>query len=123
MVASKLLVQLLVLLSAFCGAVVETLIKKAVTMTGSPATAPFHPLSAGVVAVAALDFIVLSTLFHKGYGLVEVGVLQVVYYYIGLIVLGRLVYGEAISLVQTAGMALAFLSIIMMTWSQWSWTK
>ncbi len=122
-VGRRIFVQVLVFLSAFCGAGVETLIKKIVTMTGSPVMAPLHPLSAGVAAVAALDFFILANIFNKGYGLVEVGVLQVVYYYMALMFLGRAVYGEEISMVKSAGMALAFLSIILMTWDKWSWSK
>lgn len=122
-IGRKVLVQLLVFLSAFCGAGVETLIKKIMTYTGSPAAAPFHPLSAGVAAMAALDFFVLANIFSKGYGLVEVGVLQVVYYYLALVFLGRVVYGEELSMVKSAGMALAFVSIILMTWDKWSWSK
>lgn len=122
-VGRRILVQLLVFLSAFCGAGVETLIKKIVTLTGSPAMAPIHPLSVGVAAVAALDFFILATIFNKGHGLVEVGVLQVVYYYIALIFFGRLVYGEDISMIKCTGMALSVLAIMLMTWDQWSWSK
>jgi len=120
---SKVLLHLLIFVSSMCGAGVESLIKKTVMDTGNIWLAPIHRNSAIIICVAALDFFILSLIFKRGVGLVETGVMQVVYYYFALQLFGWFCFGERLDMVKAAGMGLGLLSVIMMTWDQWSWTK
>ena len=105
-----------------CGALIEATIKKVAESTTNLSMAPFNPLSAAVAVMAIVEYSLLAAVYFRKMPLVEVVVLQVVYYFVFSAIIGRLYFGEEISLPKVGGMVLALCSIVLMTWDEWSWT-
>ncbi len=112
---------MMIFFASACGAVIEALIKRVAESSAVLSAAPFHPLSAAVVVTAIAEYTLLAAVYFRKMPLVEVVVLQVVYYFIFSAAIGRVCFGEQISLPKVGGMMLALCSIILMTWDEWTW--
>ena len=110
---AKLFQILAVLFAAIAVAVADALVKKA-SVGGNFWSAVKHPLMALVVLLYLAQIALFTYAFTNNWKLGVLGITQVVFYTVTVVVLGYLLFKETLSPVQLAGAGLAIVGVVLM---------
>ena len=103
---------LAIILAGVAVAIADMLIKKA-SLSGNYLSALKHPLMLLVLLLYLAQVIFFVYVFANNWQLGVVGNIQMVFYSIGVILLGAVVFGEQLSIIQYSGIALALIGVIL----------
>lgn len=104
----------LVILAVSAVAIADVLLRKAETL-GSLGKAIMSPWMLGAVALYLFQIFFFTYLFVSGAKLVNVGILQTVFYALIIILSGIFLFGEHLSALQIVGVALSLGGVILMS--------
>lgn len=101
-----------IILAGIAVAIADALIKRT-ALDGDFWTAFKNPLMIAVIILYLAQVIFFVYVFMNGWNLGIVGNLQMVFYSIGVVLIGMLVFGESLSLIQGIGIVLALIGVIL----------
>ncbi|MEK6957792.1 MAG: hypothetical protein AABW99_02340 [archaeon] len=102
-----------IILAGFSVAIADALVKKT-AQNGSILGAFTDKLMLAIFVLYVIQVAFFIYVFIHNWDLGTAGVVQSVFYAIGMVLIGMLAYGETITPTQGAGMALALIGIVLM---------
>ncbi|MDO8625558.1 MAG: hypothetical protein Q7R47_05725 [Candidatus Diapherotrites archaeon] len=102
-----------IILAGLAVAIADALIKKT-AQAGDFWAAFRNPLMIGIVVLYLVQVAFFVYVFSKGWNLGIVGNIQMVFYSIGVVSIGLLVFGEELTLVHGIGIVLALVGVLLM---------
>jgi len=101
-----------IILAGIAVAIADALIKRT-TVSGNLWLAFKNPLMLGVLLLYVAQVVFFVYVFMNGWNLGIAGNMQMVFYSIGVVLIGLLVFGETLTLVQALGIFFALLGVML----------
>jgi multidrug transporter EmrE-like cation transporter len=112
----RLLQVAIIAAAGLTAAVGDVLIKKAGATAANMSEVLVHPLMAAALGLYAIQIVLFAYVFVRRWELGIVALLQMAFYAVTCVLMGRLLFGEQITPLKCFGMLLTFCGVVLMNY-------